>query len=391
MHNFKPHASSRQSEQSPAPRGSGGLLKPILLAALLCELVVSVFWLSSSQLLIDTSVLTARSGMEDFSNGVINLSSEALSGIYSMPKVYTLPFNSEPGPVPNSELYVSTKDTELLSQKVTTFSPEAWDGSDIFMYEDETIKAYAWRERIDIETEETYNFADITIAHPSQLRRYYAGGEFDMNTRYYPQVMAEKTNAVVAVTGDFYNYRTYGVVVNNGVIYRDEQRLSMPYVLFVDKQGNLNVEYCTGDFDVQNYINEHDITFNVCFGPALVLDGHILTAKEAYAYDQTEGSDGWIYGWAPRAAIGQLGELHYLLCTVDGKNEGYHGTRSYILAQVMDAKHCYVAYNLDGGHTATLVTGGQVFNRVAFGGQRASSDLIYFATAIPNEQEGGNA
>ncbi len=360
-------------------------LNLILLVALIGELIAAVFFLGSSQLLIDTRALTSRNGMQDFNNGVINLSSEALAGIYSMPKVYTLPFNSDPGPAPNADLFVATQDTELLSQKVTTFNPSTWDGSDIFMYEDETIKAYAWRERIDIETEETYNFADVTIAHPSQFRRFYAGGEFDMHNRYYPEVMAQDANAVVAITGDFYNYRNYGVVVYNGTIYRDIQRECMPYVLFVDKNGDLNIEHCAGGFDVQSYIDEHDITFNVCFGPALINDGHILTSKEAYDYDQTEGSDGWIYGWAPRSAIGQLGELHYLLCTVDGKNPGYHGTRSYILAQVMSEKQCVTAYNLDGGHTATLLANGKVFNRVAFGGQRASSDILYFATAIPNE------
>jgi len=355
--------------------------KMIIAGILLIELIFAVFAFSSSQVFTSDVNLPAKSASIDFNTGVINLSSEAMSEIYAMPKVYTLPFNSEPGPIPDQNKYTNTTDAQLLSEKVTTFNIDAWDGSEIIMYEDETIQAYLWKERIDIETEETYNFADITIAHPSQIRRYYAGGEYQMNTRFYPQTMAQTTNSVVAITGDFYNYRTYGVVVNNGIVYRDEPRTKMPYVLFVDRSGDLNIEYCPNGYDVQGYVDNNDINFSVSFGPALVKDGHILTPKEALNYE----GEGWIYGWAPRAALGQLGELHYLICTVDGKNPGYHGTRSYILAQVMNDKGCYIAYNLDGGHTATLVVGGNVFNRVAFGGQRASSDILYFATAIPNE------
>ena len=45
---------------------------------------------------------------------------------------------------------------------------------------------------------------------------------------------------------------------------------------------------------------------------------------------------------------------------------------------------CTMAYTLDGGQTATIVTGDQLINRVDYGGQREISDIIYFATAIPD-------
>ena len=48
------------------------------------------------------------------------------------------------------------------------------------------------------------------------------------------------------------------------------------------------------------------------------------------------------------------------------------------------------AYCLDGGQTATMVIGGEVFNHVDWGTERAVSDIIYFATAIPeSEREAG--
>ena len=41
------------------------------------------------------------------------------------------------------------------------------------------------------------------------------------------------------------------------------------------------------------------------------------------------------------------------------------------------------AYALDGGQTATIVTGNERMNDVDYGGERDISDIIYFATAIP--------
>ena len=41
------------------------------------------------------------------------------------------------------------------------------------------------------------------------------------------------------------------------------------------------------------------------------------------------------------------------------------------------------AYSLDGGQTATIVMGGTLINSVDYGDQRDISDIIYFATALP--------
>ena len=44
------------------------------------------------------------------------------------------------------------------------------------------------------------------------------------------------------------------------------------------------------------------------------------------------------------------------------------------------------AYSLDGGQTATIVMNDELVNRPVYGQQRKISDIIYFATAVP---EGG--
>ena len=42
------------------------------------------------------------------------------------------------------------------------------------------------------------------------------------------------------------------------------------------------------------------------------------------------------------------------------------------------------AYALDGGQTAVIAMDGQLINAVLYGQQRRISDIIYFATAIPD-------
>ena len=43
-----------------------------------------------------------------------------------------------------------------------------------------------------------------------------------------------------------------------------------------------------------------------------------------------------------------------------------------------------MAYTLDGGQTATITINDQLVNQVSYGSQRRISDIIYFATALPD-------
>ena len=52
------------------------------------------------------------------------------------------------------------------------------------------------------------------------------------------------------------------------------------------------------------------------------------------------------------------------------------------------AKGVEKAYALDGGQTSSMVFNGELVNRVDWGNERTMSDIIYFASAVP---EGGAA
>ena len=53
------------------------------------------------------------------------------------------------------------------------------------------------------------------------------------------------------------------------------------------------------------------------------------------------------------------------------------------LSEVIRTLPVKMAYCLDGGQTATVAMNGKVLNRLANGSQRYISDIIYFATALP--------
>ena len=83
----------------------------------------------------------------------------------------------------------------------------------------------------------------------------------------------------------------------------------------------------------------------------------------------------------PRMALGQLGELHYLLVSVSAEPPYNYGHTMEQFAAEMYNFGCVQAYNLDGGGTGTLVMNDKVMNYVF---QRMIGDIIYFATAVPD-------
>ena len=79
-----------------------------------------------------------------------------------------------------------------------------------------------------------------------------------------------------------------------------------------------------------------------------------------------------------------MGECHYLLVTVS-KPLSYALNMSRI-ADVLVSMGVPKAYALDGGQTGSLILHNKLMNVVDFGEERTMSDIIYFASAVP---EGG--
>ena len=85
-----------------------------------------------------------------------------------------------------------------------------------------------------------------------------------------------------------------------------------------------------------------------------------------------------------RAALCQQGPLHYVLVTANRETGGLITPTIPQFAQALQRLGIRKAYALDGGQTATMVANGEIVNPVDYGNQRKISDIIYFATAVPD-------
>lgn len=320
--------------------------------------------------------------LDNFDMYMTNVTSDALDGILAIDKVYWLHDEDMVAPKPDPVKYGQTHDpkamepvleeaAKLLEGKKLIFNTDTQlrADSEITWYLDETILSVTWQHT---DGKAVYTCSEVVIAHPSQFRRFLSDGEFGSGKLYKATEMAAGVNAVTASNGDYYGYRGYGNLVYNGEVKMAENRYLD--TCYVDKNGDLimldfNTVYKTED--VQAFVEENDIRFSLAFGPILVEDGEVV-AKHYYALGETERP-------YSRAALCQIGPLHYMLVTVNRK-----GRDVTQFAKHLQEMGVTKAYALDGGQTSTIVTGNRLMNPVDYGGERETSDIIYFATAVPN-------
>jgi len=224
-----------------------------------------------------------------------------------------------------------------------------------------------------------FTFSEVKLRHPSQFRRYLAGNEYGSGKLFTTTQMSESVNAVVACNGDYYDYRRRGVTVTNGVVHKATG--GALDLCFIDSNGDMHLEQAMRFESVeeaQTYVDTHDVNFSLAFGPALVKDGEFVCPG---SYDLGEVKKEF-----PRAAICQMGKLHYLFGVSNMEAPYYTTFNIKRFAEYIHQTGCIHAYALDGGQTATVAMNNQLINRVNYGSERLISDIIYFATAKPAEE-----
>jgi len=228
---------------------------------------------------------------------------------------------------------------------------------------------------IDISTYEgaTVYIADIQLNSAHYLRSAFAKDTYGRNIRQYTSVIAENHDAILAINGDYYGYRSGGLVIRNGVLYRDVPR-SEPdsRALLIDKNGDFEI-FEEGS-ETGEALIARDIVQGWSFGPVLVNNGKIASAEIA--------KQNWVSDSGnPRVGIAQVGPLHYLYIVVDGRSALSKGLTLTQLAQLFIDKGAKIAYNLDGGGSATMWFNGKVINKPTYDGngvyERGVSDIVY--------------
>lgn len=218
----------------------------------------------------------------------------------------------------------------------------------------------------------TYFVAELHLSDATVLRSAFAQDSFGTNIVDETSDIAEQNGAVFAINGDYYGFRETGIVVRNGVAWRDAgAREGLAF--YRDGHVELYDETATS----AQALVDAGVWNTLSFGPALVADGEVLDGIDDVEVDTNFGNHS-IQGDQPRTAIGVVADNHLLLVVVDGRDTGYSAGASMTeLATLMKGLGAVTAYNIDGGGSSTMFFGGEVVNRPSNGGERGTSDILY--------------
>ena len=336
--------------------------------------------------------------------GLNNAKANALSDIAYIPKHYTIPESETVAPKPQEVNFGSVtpdnaanvmdviqlaRNSGLLEGQDVIFSPDLnfEPNTNIQYYYDETILTIIWKELID---GNTVTCCEVKVADASQFRRKLVDDTFGSPRKLFATSIAASVNSVVAMNADFYMFRDFGIVVYDRELYRfSEDTYTGSYkkynctdTLFITEEGDFvfwhRLQEATPE-QMRAFIEENNIIFSIAFGPILVEDGQ-LTPCDWYPAGEIDR------GYS-RAGIGQKDHLHYFYMSLNHSTHKEARWTVNTFGERMYERGLQQAYCLDGGQTSEIVWRGAPFNYIDFGGEREVSDIMYFATAIP-ESEG---
>ncbi|GIG28816.1 exopolysaccharide biosynthesis protein [Cellulomonas marina] len=215
--------------------------------------------------------------------------------------------------------------------------------------------------------------ADVVLADATDLRSAFAQNAFGTNITETTSDIAADNDAVFAVNGDYYGFRDTGIVIRNGVVYRDEgAREGLAF--YTD--GHVEV-YDETETSADELVAA-GVWNTLSFGPAIVEDGAVVDGIEDVEVDTNVGNHS-IQGDQPRTLVGVVDDNHLLFVVVDGRSPGYSaGVTMTEAAQMMLDLGATTAYNLDGGGSSTMVFDGALVNDpLGKGTERGTSDILY--------------
>jgi hypothetical protein len=217
----------------------------------------------------------------------------------------------------------------------------------------------------------TYYVADILLGSGSVLQAGLSGGEFGADAED-TSTIAEANGALLAINGDYYSARDDGVIIRNGVLYRDVPTRTG---LAIYEDGTMKV-YDEREISAEELLAD-GVWNTYSFGPALLDNG--VAATNLDTAEAEENPEHPIQGSQPRTAIGMVSQNHLIFVVVDGRSKGYsRGVTLTELAQILKDLGCTTAYNLDGGGSSIMYYQGEIVNQpLGRGNERAVSDILY--------------
>lgn len=212
--------------------------------------------------------------------------------------------------------------------------------------------------------------AEVWLSSAQYLKTAFADNSYGKNVTAKTSEIASRSDAILAINGDYYGARESGYVIRNGVVYRDYGSSSTDILCI----------YADGSFAITNSseasaqaLVDSGVWQAFSFGPGLVENGQITVDRNTEV--------GKAMASNPRTAIGEISPLHYVFVVSDGRTDESEGLSLYELATFLQSLGVKTAYNLDGGGSSTMVLLGKVINNPTTGGsrtkERSVSDIVY--------------
>ena len=316
-------------------------------------------------------------------------------GTIQSPFVLSLPEPTEPEPVDQTaeELQEQKQKAAFLSQKtkyadlfpVLTeegFLPEgkpAFSLSDpekgLWLYAHQDLRIEIVR-RTDLSKKSEPKLwfeADLFVRPGSEefLRTFFFGQDRDSRERTEPELIARENKLAFAINTDYYLYRvlrnarkkvmTVGVVLRGGeVLYDDPARKDVRII----PNRDLLAIYPDGRMEVYAYngatakeLKRKGAWDVLCFGPVLLLGGQ--PTEQMTRIDKRLGNE-------PRSGIGMVEPGHYVAIVMQGRSAESKGCKLTYFTDLFQKKGCTIAFNLDGGGTASMIFMGETLNVNAY-------------------------
>ena len=262
-----------------------------------------------------------------------------------------------PEPTPTPDPYF-TSDEEITKDEETGY----------WLYRSPTLYVEINRIFDEVETQ-TYFVAEVRLKDGETERAGFGNPERPGRASSKLYKIAANYQAVLAINGDYIdNVRTdkKGIIIRDGVVYVDKNETD---TLAFYPDGTMQI--FRPDEITAEQLLEDGVKNTFSFGPTLIYDGVIEPDLKRRHLSSRN----------PRTALGMIEPYHFILIVVDGRQKGYSvGMTLVELADVFAAKGCQVAYNLDGGASATMSFMGENISQYngSHTAQRSVPDALLF-------------
>lgn len=230
-------------------------------------------------------------------------------------------------------------------------------------------------------------YADVKITDLNNFHTSFAyrngSPVFKYNVFSTTSEIATNRGAIFAISGDNCAAREKGYVVRNGS-KPDTKLRNTPSDRKINREDL--VVWGDGSFGTfyENDVSLAEIIDNplgawqvFSFGPALVKESSVSVGLFDEINDKTSTLGN------QRCSVGIIEPYHYFMAVCDGRLKDSYGMSLFEMGTFMKEHGVKVAYNLDGGGSATIWYQGKVLNRPNTNGERdlgerEISDIIFF-------------